>query len=489
MPHILDAGDLNGNEVRELDASPQKGGRGKRFAWENITRCLVIAGVVALVAMMAWRPATLRFSQLMFLVSPSHGDSLAWKPDPEPALRPATRRHTLAPAEWRLTATNYGGWKPARNESGQFDNHINDWSLNREWQRLSFNPWTWQNDVPFFKKRLGDSPPSPEPQPVTAFRVKDGEVWSHPGASPAAPAETASAETASVTAGGSSPAITMPSLSPVPLEIPSLQPVAEAQKSDKEEEEKPPLEEIRPGLLELPPLSFDDVDFSGAPGEAAEETVAEIPETVTLTNKRPEPETEEETPAPAAPVTEAGDAPEQVRETEPEKTVADSEVNGDWVNTEIAEPIPGAYLTIYPKLKFIGLCVPGQGYVRKYNQVATPGNLTDPKFGAHDGKTPYGKYYVAARDRGARGPTLTLSWPSPEDARRIGLPAGQMLDIENAWLAQRLPLQTTVAGGGLMLTGDRGETEETDGGFSLEEPHMEEIFTALPDGAWVFIQQ
>lgn len=182
------------------------------------------------------------------------------------------------------------------------------------------------------------------------------------------------------------------------------------------------------------------------------------------------------------PTVEAGEtsAPAQASATEPEKP--------DWKNREITSAIPGAYLTIYPKLKFIGLCVPGQGYIRKYNQVAVPVDLDQEKLHAADGRTPYGKYYIARHLRDASGARLLLSWPSMDDARRVGLGQEVLSEVERAWQNQSLPPQDSHAGGGVALSGDREQRDVTSGGFALEDPHMEEIYTALPDGAWVFIQ-
>jgi hypothetical protein len=206
------------------------------------------------------------------------------------------------------------------------------------------------------------------------------------------------------------------------------------------------------GIISLEPLSLDALDYPASREVAAP-------------SSRPEP---------AGPASPGGAA-------EPE--------NVDWKNREIADRIPGAFLTIYPRLKFVGLCVPGQGYIRKYNQVGVPRDLaTRPKLAADDGRTPYGKYYVAGRSRDADGVRLLLSWPSPEDVRRLGAPAEVVTEVEMAWLDRILPPQTTMAGGGVALTGRRQWLENTEGGFALEEPHMEEIYTALPEGAWVFIQ-
>ncbi len=171
-------------------------------------------------------------------------------------------------------------------------------------------------------------------------------------------------------------------------------------------------------------------------------------------------------------------------------SVADAAGGVDWKNREITGPIEGAYLTVYPKLKFIGLCVPGQDYIRKYNQVAVPMDLVERKLSARDGRTPYGKYFIAGRDRDNAGAArLLLSWPSPDDARRIGLDPESTQAIDNAWLDKILPPQTTAAGGGVTIEEAGPGQEWTAGGLGLEKPQMEELFLALPDGAWIFIQE
>lgn len=462
MPHAMDANEF---ENSLPDDDPQL--PAARFPWETIPRCLVVAGVLCLVALISWRPAMLRFSQLMFLVSPSHGDSLAWKPDPEPDARPEPRRNTVAPSEWRLAATHFGTWKPERTAESVAASSPADRLNGGDWQRLSFNPWNWQDDAPFLKTRLEAGPVDPDQQPLTAYKTKEDEVWTAP------PAETASRPAPST-------GPQMPSISPVPLEIPSLpslelREAASAQAKADSAPVSSPEPSLPDSLLELPPLSFDDIDLANddlpddKPERREESRTAEI---------RPDEPAPSE-PIPGIPVL----APVDVAadSAEPEKT--------EWADTEITGPIPGAYLTIYPKLKFVGLCVPGQGYVRKYNQIAAPKDADAPKTAAHDGRTPYGKYYVAGRTRDPDGPALVLSWPSPEDAIRIGLPEDQLKEIEAAWLSQSLPPQDTEAGGELTLNSSRDRVEETEGDFSLELPHMEEINTALPDGAWVFIQQ
>lgn len=535
MPHILNTDEAASDDI--VDMEDPTSVSSVPLSWETVSRCLMILTVVIMMTLLSWRPAMLRFSQLLFLVSPSHGDSLAWKPEPDPPSKPAPRKHTLAPAEWRLASNNFSTWKPVKEAPANIGIPVGDSLLNKDWLRFSFNPWSWRDDVEFFKKRLPSDITEPDQQPATAFRTSDGKRRDQTTTSDQkgiSPTDLISGLPSQEKL--SSPV--MPSLAPEPLVIPELKPAGQrtAARTEVETTRPEPITEtddnninaiaaIPDGsglhLLELPPLSFDDLDLSSIETEKENDLLKpslseernNIKDEVAYEEKpeiKPEPQREEmleakpgireEVESPlndaigqlAAPIlTDSFTAPvDDVSVVTIDRNDA-NEINGssqDWANTEITRPIAGAYLTIYPKLKFIGLCVPGQGYVRKYNQVAMPRDLERPKFSAHDGRTPYGKYFIAARDRGPEGPALTLSWPSPEDGARIGLQPGQLLDVENAWLAQKLPPQNTAAGGDIRLTGDRDLVEETDGGFSLEAPHMEEIFTALPDGAWIFIQ-
>lgn len=513
MAHILNTDDIEAKDILDMDDSSDASGI--PFSWEKISRCFVILMVVVMVAVISWRPAMLRFSQLMFLVSPSHGDSLAWKPAPEPPSRPEPRKHTRAPSEWRLTSNNFGSWKPAKEVSPGAGSASGSRLLERDWNRFSFNPWAWRNDVALPEKRLESDIGDPVQQPLTAFRAKDGENWVQPVISTQDTVSPEDLLSGLPSQEKSSPSI-IPSLSTVPLEIPTLNPVEKESAKERQNRDDPENATVSENIndkntidqdtqastrLEFPTLSFDALELpvrqtvsestehNGI--EAASDTTQQVVQELT---QAPLPSTSDPDKSISESVV-SEQRPDEVMIPVPESIEARGESKNnnneeyqDWANTEITRSITGAYLTIYPKLKFIGLCVPGQGYVRKYNQVGMPKDLERPKFSAHDGRTPYGKYFIAARNREKEGPALTLSWPSLEDGERIGLPAGQLLDIENAWRSQRLPPQDTIAGGNIRLTGDRDSTEETEGGFSLEAPHMEEIFTALPDGAWVFIQ-
>ncbi|MDR1745320.1 MAG: hypothetical protein LBS30_06170 [Planctomycetota bacterium] len=413
MNHILEATGFPDREAHGLDGAETAVRAERHFPRERFIRCLTLCAVIAAVGFMAWRPAMLRLSQLLFLVSPSHGDTLAWRPETEEASIPVPiRKPGLEPAEWRLDSGARGSWRAGRRAADEHPSWRGSDILPVRWRRLSGNPWNWRDDAALHLRR-GEHAQPPQ-KAASSFRVKQEDAWVA-GVAAASPAALEAVDAVETEKRDKEPGL-LP-----PLTIPSI-----ALSSDSS------------GLSELPPLSLDAI-ATGNPD------------------------------IPTLPVLPAETA--------------------DWKSREITGPIPGAYLTIYPKLKFVGLCVPGQGYIRKYNQVGVPRDPAGDKMAAADGRTPYGKYYIAARRAGEQGPRMELSWPSPEDAIRVGLGAPETAAIEAAWRDQNLPPQDTTAGGGVALTGLRDLPENTDGGFALETPHMEEIATALPDGAWVFIQE
>lgn len=457
MNHILDATGFPDREARGLDETETAVRADRHFHRERFIRCLTLCAVIAAAGYMAWRPAMLRLSQLLFLVSPSRGDSLAWRPEMEEAsIRVPIRKRAPEPAEWRLESGARGNWRTERPAAGDHPSWRGFGMLPIRWRRLSGNPWNWRDDGMVHLRR-GEHAQPPQ-KAASSFRAQEEDEWGagRAEASPAAgTARTDQTDQMKQTETPDRESKSLPSLA-----VPSLAAASGPAHDDS-------------GLSELPPLSLDDV----ARGDPDIPALPVLPALPALSQAGTEDRTRSD-PAPARDLTPA----------QPMRPVAAPEAV-DWKNREITAPIPGAYLTIYPKLKFIGLCVPGQGYIRKYNQVGVPRDPAGEKMAASDGRTPYGKYYIAARSAGAQGPRMELSWPSPEDAVRIGLGIPETAAIEAAWRDQALPPQDTTAGGGVALIGLRGAMEGTEGGFALEAPQMEEIAAALPDGAWVFIQE
>lgn len=434
------------NDIRE-------GSLGLPIPWEAWIRCVFIFLMLAMICFFTWRPGLGRLSLLFSMVNPSRGERLEWRAIDDPVPLPPPVKRLPPPSEWRLSPTLSTAWninKPASNLATQ---SASAWA-GRGWLRTTENAWSWQDDAIRARK---DGEPLPPPQKsMTAFRAGDIEAWPQiivPAAQPAVAATGWNAAPVDNAA-----AFTPPQLPDVPR--PTTEPAVGAVR------EIPP-----PPAIEVPeqPALFGNLPALPGTRETAAATppvplaaVDAPPSSASLSPSLANSQPAAVSPAPAEPV--------------------------DWKNREITGTIENSYLIIYPKLRFVGLCVPGQGYIRKYNQVSVPRELEGPKMRADDGRVPYGSYYIADRHLDADGPRLFLSWPSVEDAKRIGLDPTQLAKVEHAWSRQDLPPQNTNAGGGVGLNGLAQWVDKTDGGFALEAPHMEEIFTALPDKAKVFIQ-
>lgn len=675
MNRILEASDFANAELRQLDDVASEKVRRAPLPWRLYMRCFFLSAIILSVLYMTYRPSLLRFSMLMSLVSPSRGDSLAWKPEPEEDIVTFAVRRTPSPAEWRLAAGHVFSQSFSRPASSSSEQWLGGRAPNAGWGRSSDNPWNWSDDAQITLRRKDDPMATPAQRPASGFRTRDDAIWAAqagispdvpalqtnpasrsvevadvgqsepnlmrlPGFAPLAPLP-GSAVPASAPADASiafatstqedensinnvgSQALDMPALPladvspstahslrpapeqdtaaaiqlplpPAPLSVPLSAPLSVADKTEINVFQLPPLpsgitEEgtaaslvtpdeagteataaplfptgdvpavsetpvstvaAAPAIVqtaaepfsvqplavqepldsvtesrletpqeETPVTALSDTMSAGSPDSAAVESMPSLaPESSPQSQEDPfavgsvivstpleafsgtmvssTPLMEETAPvsssiadSAAASADSAAAATGSLRPATTASSAATVEVQQqDWKNQEITAAIPGAYLTIYPKLKFVGLCVPGQGYIRKYNQVAVPIDLDQAKLHAADGRTPYGKYYIARHLRDAAGVRLLLSWPSINDAVRAELSQELLSEVERAWQSQSLPPQDSRAGGGVALSGDRLQQDVTSGGFALEEPHMEEIYTALPDGAWVFIQ-
>ncbi len=563
----------------------------RALPWRSYLRCSFLLAIFAAVGFTAWRPAMLRFSVMMSAVSPSRGDSLAWQVLPEPVPPPTPRKRLPSPDEWRLAADHRNNWQAARSSNSDVFSYQGGPLPKRSWTRESSNPWAWEDDSVFGRKRGSDQEFQPNQKPATSFRADDTAGWGNVAAAPpardAARPDDRSATgrtvpslaplpgiggtgTPSVTASTAEQAVQdvfsalqIPSLAPWtagddPLQTPSVaatgetgQPAAPgpgavaggttASTSPTAPSGSPAgngangfldsgaalfgASESQSGSraapLVTPPHSLQRADedsaatASGTEGQDRSPFATVVaPASPTTTTQTTNTTTASSTPSattstsaerngvsgslrPSGSVSAPSDAlsgdavgVSSATGSSDGGSVAEAADGVDWKNREITGPIEGAYLTVYPKLKFIGLCVPGQDYIRKYNQVAVPMDLVERKLSARDGRTPYGKYYIAGRDRDTAGAArLLLSWPSPDDARRIGLDPESTQAIDNAWLDKILPPQTTAAGGGVAIEEAGPGQEWTAGGLGLEKPQMEELFLALPDGAWIFIQE
>ncbi len=422
----------------EVESTPAAGRTARHpLSWDNYIRSLFLLFVTGTLACLAYPPGMIRMSMIWSFASPSQGESLNWKPNPAP---PEPEREIITspiPSEWRLNP----GYSVNRAVGDKADTKFTGLArgviAQNKWSRFSVNPWTWRDNVSSRRKDEALAFNQPPQKSASPFRAGEYDVWPETRPDPVVAVTPATPFT--------------------------------------------PMPASQPGALvsAIPPLESTLPVLNAAPQQPAEPMVA-VP---AIAAGEPLP------PLGALQPIQSPTVPETPIVSAPGATAEPAQPRVDWKNTEITGPIPGAYLTIYPKLKFVGLCVPGQGYIRKYNRIGVPSDLANPKMSARDGRTPYGRYYIAERHRDGDGARLYISWPSPEDAKRIGLDAGSMAQVANAWRRQELPPQDTAAGGGVGLNGLRNWVDVTEGGFALEEPHMEEIFTALPDKSWVFIQE
>ncbi|MCC8181160.1 MAG: hypothetical protein LIP23_09665 [Planctomycetes bacterium] len=468
-----------------------------RRAAEIYGRCMFLLAVVAVLGVMSWRPGLLRFSVLLSLANPSQG-SLNWQAqtDPEPPLPPTVRLR--GPNEWRLgpqySALNWNSDRP----SAKDDMLASQRAVAARWARSSENPWSWQDDVKLKRRTDRLAAMQPPQKSESPYRVGNQTAWPNQNRTHITTGVSPFLDLPPLPSlpGGDNNLADWPALPTAPLTFPPA-PVSTAPPLPDETGDAPASNQSAGAAIVSPPATEPEQPAgraatpTGANNLAMLELPSRLESAATVqavtgpagSTSEPVGFTESLRPPPTAP------APATSTPTAPAEPAAPVQTGPvDWLNQEITRPIEGAYLTIYPKLKFVGLCVPGQGYVRKYNQIGVPRDMAAPKLRGDDGRTPYGRYFVATKSVQPGQASLTLSWPSPEDARRIGLDPGSIAQVEQAWESKQLPPQTTSAGGGVELRGYDNPAEFTSGGFALTEAQMLELATALPDGSWVFVQ-
>lgn len=429
--YVKSANDMHFAEQEELEA--QAAHRVFSVNWEAGARCLFILLMLSLLFWLTWRPGLGKLNLVLSFIGPRPGERLEWRAVDDHEILPEPIFGLPATPEWRL-GPNHSTARTVGNASLAVYSASSDRSKMDLWKRTSQNAWSWHDDANMRTKNSLASVVPPQ-KSMTAFRVGDIEAW------PKIAEPVAEQPLLSTPGNGVSANILSA--------LPSLDATGE--------------NSILASLPALPPLASTGTGNAGDAANLLSPLASATPA---------EPATVADTGLPK--MSDAIDGLAVVEKI-------------DWKNREITETIKDAYLIVYPKLNFVGLCVPDQGYIRKYNQIAVPRELTGEKLRADDGRIPYGRYYVAERHLDADGPKLFLSWPSPDDAKRIGLEQAPSVEIEKAWERRDLPPQNTAAGGGVGLTGLRQWVDATDGGFALEAPHMEEIFTALPEKAWVII--
>lgn len=112
---------------------------------------------------------------------------------------------------------------------------------------------------------------------------------------------------------------------------------------------------------------------------------------------------------------------------------------------------------------------------------------TGPKEREGDGKTPEGEYFVCLKKRGKYGPSLGISYPNEQDARRAGADGSLIACIrDRAALGQRPPWGTEL-GGEIYIHGGGADRDWTAGCVALRDADAENLYALVPLGAPVKI--
>ncbi|MEM7391163.1 MAG: transglycosylase SLT domain-containing protein [Verrucomicrobiota bacterium] len=133
----------------------------------------------------------------------------------------------------------------------------------------------------------------------------------------------------------------------------------------------------------------------------------------------------------------------------------------------------------------------GDERIREY-RVALGWDPIEDKIKEGDGRTPVGDFYVCQRIDGKYGPSLGLSYPNLEDARR-GLDNEMISEkdyekIEDRIKAGKRPPWDTPLGGAICIHGRGSQKDWTAGCIALDDEDVNELFALAPMGSVVSIQ-
>ena len=119
--------------------------------------------------------------------------------------------------------------------------------------------------------------------------------------------------------------------------------------------------------------------------------------------------------------------------------------------------------------------------------IALGSSPVGPKERAGDGKTPEGAYFVCVKKRGKYGPSLGVSYPSEQDARRLGAEDDLIACIrERAERGERPPWGTFL-GGEIYIHGGGADRDWTAGCIALSDADAEALYALIPPGTPILI--
>ena len=110
-----------------------------------------------------------------------------------------------------------------------------------------------------------------------------------------------------------------------------------------------------------------------------------------------------------------------------------------------------------------------------------------PKEREGDGRTPEGRYFVCLKKIGKYGPSLGVSYPNEQDARRAKAPEELIACIrERAGRGERPPWGSAL-GGEIYIHGGGADTDWTAGCIALNDSDALSLYDAVPLGTKIEI--
>ena len=110
-----------------------------------------------------------------------------------------------------------------------------------------------------------------------------------------------------------------------------------------------------------------------------------------------------------------------------------------------------------------------------------------PKEQAGDGKTPEGAYFVCLKKMGKYGPSLGVSYPNADDARRMHADDALIQCIRKRTALGQRPPWGTALGGEIYIHGGGTATDWTAGCIALSDADAQALLDAVPLGTEIEI--
>lgn len=112
-----------------------------------------------------------------------------------------------------------------------------------------------------------------------------------------------------------------------------------------------------------------------------------------------------------------------------------------------------------------------------------------PKEQEGDGKTPEGAYFVCLKKQGKYGPSLGVSYPNEEDARRTGASDELIACIRDRARKKERPPWGSALGGEIYIHGGGADADWTAGCVALSDADAEALYALAPLGAEIIITE